>query len=173
MNHETMVITKTGHQNMTKELEVLKTVERPRLATAIAEARALGDLKENAEYHAAKNAQGLLEARIATIENRLARASVVDISKIKDFSRVIFGATVDICDLETGEQISCTIVGDGETDTENQKISIHSPIARALIGNEVGSEVSLEVPAGSKTYEILSIRSSLEETPHGKEGDLF
>lgn len=153
-----MPITVAGAEQLKAELSRLKTVERPRIIQAIAEARAHGDLSENAEYHAAKEQQGLLEARIKDLESKLASAQIIDPSTVKANDRVVFGATLDLHDEHTGQQVTYQIVGDYEADIAQGKISISSPIARALIGKECGDVVEVSVPDGVRQYEILDIR---------------
>ncbi len=135
----------------------LKNIERPLIAEEIAEARAHGDLKENAEYHAARDKQGLLEARIRHIENVLSNAQVIDISKVHANGKIIFGATVELLNVESDETVTYQIVGDEESNLEHNKISVNSPIARALIGKEEGDEVVVKAPSGNLDYEIISV----------------
>ncbi len=149
-------MTSEGYEALDTELRRLKQVERPRIIQAIAEARAHGDLSENAEYHAAKEAQGLNEARVAELEDSLGRADVIDVSKL-DGDTVTFGATVKIVDEDTDEEKVYRIVGDMEADVRSGKISISSPIARALIGKEVGDSIEVAAPGGARGYEILDI----------------
>ena len=151
-------MTVEGEQKLRKELERLKSVERPRIIEAIAEARAHGDLKENAEYHAAREQQSFCEGRIQEIEGKLANARVIDISKIPAGDKVIFGVTVTLINVNTDEQVSYKIVGDDEADVKQNKISISSPIARGLIGKEVGDEVCIKTPGGEVEYEIEAVR---------------
>lgn len=150
-------LTMAGAEHLRTELTRLKNVERPLIAEEIADARAHGDLKENAEYHAARDKQGLLEARIRHIENVLSNAQVIDISKVHANGKIIFGATVALLNVESDETVTYQIVGDEESDLEHQKISVNSPIARALIGKEEGDEVVVKAPSGNLDYEILSI----------------
>jgi len=154
---EKVPMTAAGHAAMEQELKTLKSVERPRIIAAIAEARKHGDLSENAEYHAAKEQQGLNEARVAELEDALARADVIDVSKLSG-KNVTFGATVDIVDEDTDEEVTYQIVGDSEADVKEGKISISSPIARALIGKTTGDSVEVATPGGGKSYEILKVR---------------
>lgn len=140
-----------------EELHHLKTVERPRIIEAIAEARAHGDLKENAEYHAAREQQGFTEGRIQEIESKLAEARVIDVTQIPNTGKVIFGVTVKLLNLETDEQVSWCIVGDDEADVKQRKISISSPVARALIGKEREDVVVVRTPAGEVEYEIEEV----------------
>ena len=131
---------------------------RPQITQAIAEARELGDLKENAEYHAAREQQGMVEARIRDIEGRLQNAQVIDIASIAPTGKVIFGSTVDIANVETDEQVTYQIVGDDEADIKQGKLSVSSPIARALIGKEEGDVVAVKTPSGLIEYEIVEVR---------------
>jgi transcription elongation factor GreA len=150
-------MTAAGHAAMEQELKQLKSVERPRIIAAISEARKHGDLSENAEYHAAKEQQGLNEARVAELEDALARADVIDVSKLSGDS-VTFGAIVEIVDEDTDEEVTYQIVGDNEADVKQGRISISSPIARALIGKSEGDSVEVATPGGGKSYEILKVR---------------
>lgn len=150
-------ITTVGHKKLQEELKFLKTTERPRLSKNIELARAHGDLKENAEYHAAKEEQGLSEARIRLIENQLGTAQVIDVEKLSG-DRVIFGATVLISDVDSGEEREVMIVGEGESDTEKNRISFSSPLARGLIGKSVDDIATIRLPSGTKEYEILEVR---------------
>lgn len=147
-----------GHKQLEEELHHLKSVERPRIIQAIAEARAHGDLSENAEYHAAKEQQGLAEARVLEIEDRLARAEVIDPSSLKGSKTVKFGATVKLVDEDTEEEVTYQIVGEGEADVKQGKVSITSPIARAMINKEKGDAIEVHTPKGGKAYEILRIQ---------------
>ena len=151
-------ITVAGAEKLKVELHRLKTVERPRIIQAIAEARSHGDLSENAEYHAAKEQQGFIEGRIADFESRLSSAQVIDPLTVNANGRVVFGATLDLMDEHSGKQVTYQIVGDYEADLAHGRISIGSPIARALIGKEEGDVVEVQVPDGLRTYEILDIR---------------
>ncbi len=153
---ERIPMTEEGHNALVEELKTLKTVERHAIIAAIAEARAHGDLSENAEYHAAKEKQSFIEGRIAEIDDKLARAEVIDISKFDD-ARVRFGATVTIIDAETEEEKTYKIVGEDEASIKNGKISVTSPLARALIGKEEGDEVEVAAPAGVRDYEIAKV----------------
>lgn len=153
-------MTVEGEKTLRQELERLKTVDRPRIITAIAEAREHGDLKENAEYHAAREQQGFCEGRIQEIESRLANARVIDISTIPASDKVIFGVTVGLINIETDAETSYKIVGEDEANVKLNKISITSPIARALIGKEVGDEVVVVTPGGEVAYEIDSVSYS-------------
>ncbi len=151
-------MTVEGAESLRQELNNLKKVERPRIVAAIAEARAHGDLKENAEYHAAREQQGFAEGRVQDIEGKLSHAQIIDISAIKEGSKVIFGCTVNIINLETDETVTYKIVGDDESDVKANKISYQSPIARALIGKEVGDEVVVKTPSGEVEYEIDDVK---------------
>lgn len=150
-------MTPQGHRALEEELKHLKTVERPRITQAIAEAREHGDLKENAEYHAAREQQGLSEARIRDIEAKLGGAEIIDISKLPQDGRVVFGVTVVIENLDTEEQKRYTIVGEDEADFKANKISINSPIARGLIGKSEGDEAKIQTPSGEVEYEIIEV----------------
>lgn len=149
-------MTSGGHMVLEAELKRRKNEERPRIIAAIAEARAHGDLSENAEYHAAKEAQGHNEGRIHELEDKLARAEVIDVTKLSG-DTVKFGATVSVFDEDTEKKHGYQIVGDDEADVSLGKISISSPIARSLIGKEVGDSVEVNTPGGGKSYEILAI----------------
>jgi len=149
-------MTSGSHEVLEAELKKRKSVDRPQIVAAIAEARAHGDLSENAEYHAAKEAQGHNEARINELEDKLARAEVIDPASLSG-DTVKFGATVGVADEDTDEEKSYQIVGDDESDVSLGKISVSSPIARAMIGKEVGDSVEVNTPGGGKSYEILSI----------------
>ncbi len=151
-------MTIAGEAKLRAELNHLKSVERPRIIQAIAEARAHGDLKENAEYHAAREQQGFAEGRIQEIEGKLSEARIIDVTTIPNSGKVIFGVTVKLVNVETEEQVSWTIVGDDEADVKQQKISVSSPVARALIGKEVGDVVAVRIPAGDVEYEIEEVR---------------
>jgi transcription elongation factor GreA len=151
-------MTKQGHDALQAELQQLKTVERPRISAAIAEARAHGDLKENAEYHAAREQQGFVEGRIQDIEAKLSNAQVIDVTAMPRTGKVIFGVTVDIVNCDTDEAKTYQIVGDDEADIKANKISVNSPIARGLIGKEEGDVVTIQTPAGAVEYEIAEVR---------------
>jgi transcription elongation factor GreA len=151
-------MTVAGAKALQEELQRLKSVERPRIIKAIAEARAHGDLSENAEYHAAKEEQGFIEGRIAEIDSKLASAQVIDPTALKEEGRVVFGTTLKLYDENADAEVSYQIVGDDEADIEAGKISINSPIARGLIGKEEGDEVEVKVPDGVRRYEILSVQ---------------
>ena len=150
-------MTVAGAAALKQELEQLKTVDRPRVIEAIAEAREHGDLKENAEYHAAREEQGFIEGRIQEIEGKISTAEIIDISKMPRTGKVIFGVTVVIENLDTEEQQTWTIVGDDESDLEQRKISYNSPIARGLIGRQEGDDVTISTPGGEADYEIISV----------------
>lgn len=151
-------LTARGAQKLREELQELKTVARPRVIAAISEARAHGDLKENAEYHAAKEQQSFIEGRIAEIESKLSNAEVIDVATLNVQGRVVFGATVDLVNEETGAEVTYQIVGDDEADIKQGMISISSPIARALIGKEEGDIAAVQAPGGVKQYEVVAIR---------------
>ncbi len=150
-------MTADGFRRLEDELRTLKTVERPAVIRAIAEARAHGDLSENAEYHAAKEKQGFIEARVAEIEDKLSRAEVIDVSKLSG-KDVKFGATVTIADEDTDEELTYQIVGADESDIKQHRLSISSPLARALIGKKPGDSVEVAAPGGSKAYEIVKVK---------------
>lgn len=150
-------ITRVGIELLKQELDELKKVRRPRTIAAIAEARAHGDLRENAEYHAAKEEQAFVEGRIHIIEQRLAMAEVVDPKALNHQGRVVFGATVSICNLETDEEFRYQIVGEDEADIKQNKISVGSPMARSIIGKERGDVFTVETPKGSLEYEVVEI----------------
>jgi transcription elongation factor GreA len=149
-------MTTAGYAALEEELKRRQQIERPRIIQAIAEARAHGDLSENAEYHAAKEAQGHNEGRIAELEDRLSRAEVIDISKLSGNS-VMFGATVTLVDQDTEGEKRYQIVGENEADVKSGKVSITSPIARALIGKKIGDTVEVNTPGGGKSYEVVNV----------------
>ena len=151
-------MTVRGAEALRQELNELKTVARPKVIAAIAEARAHGDLKENAEYHAAREQQSFIEGRIKDIEAKLSNAQIIDVTKLNAGGKVVFGATVDVLDLETDEEHSYQIVGEDEADIRHSRISVTSPIARALIGKAEGDEVQIQVPGGMREFEILEVR---------------
>ena len=151
-------ITTKGAEKLRKQLRKYKTVERPRITAAIAEARAHGDLSENAEYHAAREQQSLLESRIQAIESALAEAQIIDVKTLNADGKVVFGATVDLINVDNEQEISYQIVGEMEADIEQHLISVASPIARALISKEIGDVVKVNAPGGAIEYEILDIR---------------
>ncbi|MDH5710274.1 MAG: transcription elongation factor GreA [Gammaproteobacteria bacterium] len=150
-------ITVRGAEKLQEELTQLKSVERPKVIEAIAEARAHGDLKENAEYHAAREQQGFIEGRIKDIEAKLSNATIIDVTTIDANGKVVFGATVVLADEETGDEVTYQIVGDDEADIKNNKISISSPIARALIGKEQDDVVDVQTPGGLRSLEIVEV----------------
>ena len=150
-------LTEYGAELLRGELQQLKSVARPEVIAAIAEARSHGDLSENAEYEAAKERQGFIEGRIAEIENKLARALVVKPAEIHAEGKVVFGATVTLSDVDSGDEVRYQIVGDGEVDIKVQKISVNSPIARAMIGKEEGDIAEVQAPGGVREYEIVSV----------------
>lgn len=149
-------MTAEGHSAMMDEVKHLKTVERPRIIKAIEEARSHGDLSENAEYHAAKEQQGWTEARVAELEDKLSRAEIIDISKLSG-DTVMFGAKVTLIDEETDDKTVYQIVGEFEADVKKGKISVSSPIARAIIGKKKGDSVEVNTPGGGKSYEIAKV----------------
>ncbi|MEZ5525393.1 MAG: transcription elongation factor GreA [Pseudomonadales bacterium] len=150
-------MSKHGEKLLREELERLKTIERPNVIEAIAEARAHGDLKENAEYHAAREQQGFIEGRIKEIEGKLSNAQVIDVTTINNTGKVIFGVTVELENIDTEEVVSYQIVGEDEADMKYRKISISSPIARGLIGKMEGDVVGVNVPGGLVEFEIISV----------------
>jgi transcription elongation factor GreA len=150
-------LTKIGAERLREELARLKRVDRPKIIAEIAEARAHGDLKENAEYHAAREHQGFIEGRIQRLESTIAGAQIIDIAHLKVGSRVVFGATVTLSDEESAEQTTYQIVGDLEADIKHNRIAVSSPIARALIGQEEGAVVVVRAPVGNREYEIVSV----------------
>lgn len=151
-------ITSRGAEKLRAELKHLKSVERPRVIQAIADAREHGDLKENAEYHAAREQQSFIEGRIEEINGKLGNAEIIDVTTFGTTGRVVFGATVEILDDDSGEETTYQIVGEDEADINEGMISVTSPIARALIGKEEGDVVEFQAPGGLKTYEILSVK---------------
>ena len=150
-------MTRKGAEQLKQELHRLKTIERPAVIQAIAEARAQGDLSENAEYDAARDKQGFIEGRIADIESKLGTAQIIDPSELQADGRVVFGATVELSDESSGDEITYQIVGDDEADLKQGRISINSPIARALIGKESGEVAQVAAPGGVRHYEILAV----------------
>jgi len=151
-------LTKDGEILLKEKLSNLKFVERPQISQAIAEARAHGDLKENAEYHAAKELQGLVEAKISEMENALANAQVIDVKEIPETGRVVFGSTVKVYDVDKEEEITYKIVGNLESDPENGEISIDTPIAKCMVGKFVDDEIDIQTPSGNLRYEILEVK---------------
>jgi transcription elongation factor GreA len=150
-------MTKEGADKLQAELQRLKKEERPRITQAIADAREHGDLKENAEYHAAREQQGLIEARIKQIESILSNVQIIDVTQIQPHGRIVFGATVKLLNIDNDEEVIYRIVGNEESDIKQNKISINSPIARALIGKQEGDEVVVQAPSGDIDYEILEV----------------
>lgn len=151
-------ITVDGAARLRQELEHLKSVKRPEIIAAIAEARAHGDLKENAEYHAAREMQGFVEGRINELESSLSNAQLIDVSKLNAGSKIVFGATVELADADSGETVTYQIVGDLEADIKRGLISVSAPIARALIGKLEGDEIEIDAPSGRRSYEVVSVR---------------
>ncbi len=168
MADQRMPITKSGLERLKQELKHLKSVERPKNVRDIAEARAHGDLSENAEYHAAKDKQSHLEGRILQVEDWIARAEVIEVSKLKG-DRVVFGATVTLADGDSGDEVRYQVVGELEADLKQGKISVTSPIARALIGKQEGDVAKVRSPGGERDYEILTVEFIEEELPAGDE----
>ena len=151
-------ITINGLENLKTELEDLKNVQRPKIVEAIAEARSHGDLKENAEYHAAKEQQALIESRVIAINNLIARANVIDVTKIENNGKVIFGSTVKLQDLDTEKQITYKLVGQDEANIKKNLIFFKSPIGKALIGKDKGELIIVNTPSGEKNFEILDVQ---------------
>jgi transcription elongation factor GreA len=161
LENDTMIkvpLTVVGAEMLKAELQRLKSVERPSVIAAIAEARSHGDLSENAEYDAAKERQGFVEGRIAEIEAKLSNAQIIDPKTIEAEGRIVFGATVELMDLETEETVCYQIVGDDEADIKVRKVSVNSPIARALIGKESGDIAEVQAPGGVREYEVLDVQ---------------
>ena len=150
-------MTLAGEAKLREELNHLKTVERPKISAAIAEAREHGDLKENAEYHAAREQQGFCEGRIQDIEAKLSNVQIIDVTKMENTGRVIFGATITILNVETDEEITYQIVGEDEADIKANRISVTSPIARGLIGKQLDDAVNIDTPAGTVEFEIVEV----------------
>ena len=150
-------MTLKGSQRLREELDHLKSVRRPEIIAAIAEARAHGDLKENAEYHAAREQQGFIEGRIKQLESELSHANVIDVAALHAGSRIVFGATVTLADVDTDEEVRYQIVGDLEADIKRGMIAISSPVARALIGKEEGDAITIEAPGGTREFEIVGV----------------
>lgn len=150
-------LTKAGADRLRDELANLKKVERPKIIAAIAEARAHGDLKENAEYHAAREQQGFIEGRIQHLESAISHAQIIDVERLNPGERVVFGATVTLSDEETAKETTYQIVGDVEADIKHNRIAVSSPISRALIGQSVGDVVVVRAPAGDREYEIVDV----------------
>ena len=151
-------ITVNGLKDLKSELEDLKKVQRPKIVEAIAEARSHGDLKENAEYHAAKEQQGLIEGRVVAINDIIARANVIDVTKIENDGKVIFGSTVEVQDLETNKKISYRLVGQDEADIKKNLVFFRSPIGKAFIGKNKGEMVTVNTPSGERSFEILDVK---------------
>ena len=158
INMDKEPITVNGLENLKSELEDLKNVQRPKIVEAIAEARSHGDLKENAEYHAAKEQQGLIEGRVVAINDIIARANVIDVTKIENDGKVIFGSTVQVQDLETNKKISYKLVGQDEADIKKNLIFFRSPIGKAFIGKDKGEMVRVTTPSGERNFEILDVK---------------
>jgi transcription elongation factor GreA len=154
----TIPITKRGAEKLKEELQRLKHIERPAVVQAIAEARAQGDLSENAEYDAAKDKQGFIEGRIQEIEGKLSAAQIIDPAALDAGGRIVFGSTIELENEDTSEVVTYQIVGDDEADLKEGKISIGSPIARALIGKEAGDVATVQAPGGARNYEIIEVR---------------
>jgi len=150
-------ITVSGLKDLKSELEDLKNIQRPKVVEAIAEARSHGDLKENAEYHAAKEQQGLIEGRVVAINDLIARANVIDVTKIENNGKVIFGSTVRVKDLETDKKISYRLVGQDEADIKKNFVFFRSPIGKALVGKDTGEMVTVNTPSGERNFEILDV----------------
>ena len=151
-------LTKKGEISIKERLSNLKFIERPQISQAIAEARAHGDLKENAEYHAAKELQGLVEAKINEIESALVNAQVIDVTEIPETGRVVFGSTVTVYDIDNDKNVTYKIVGNLESNPDEGEISIDTPIARAMVGKFVDDEIIIQTPAGNLSYEILEVK---------------
>ena len=151
-------LTTKGALRLREELENLRSVKRPAVINAIAEARAHGDLKENAEYHAAREQQGFIEGRIQELEYTLSHAQLIDVATLNAGTRVVFGATVELADCNSDDEVTYQIVGDLESDLKHGRISISSPIARALIGKHEGDTITIEAPGGNREYDIIAVR---------------
>ncbi|MCS6858382.1 MAG: transcription elongation factor GreA [Sandaracinaceae bacterium] len=164
---EKIPMTPEGYAALLAEVEHLKNVERPKISKEIGAAREHGDLRENAEYHAAKERQGLIEARIAELEDRLARAEVIDVARVGGGDEVRFGAYVSLLDLDSGKRLRYRVVGPVEADIKKGAISIHSPLGRALIGRKRGETISVETPSGERSYEILEVSWKPEDDSGG------
>jgi len=150
-------LTREGAARLRDELARLKKIDRPKIIAAIAEARAHGDLRENAEYHAAREQQGFIEGRIQHLESTISHAQIIDVAKLDPGDKVVFGATVTLADEETAEETTYQIVGDVEADIKHNRIAVSSPISRALIGREVGDVVVVRAPGGEREYEIVDV----------------
>ena len=157
LNMQKVPMTLMGAERLREELAQLKSVERPKIIEAIAEARAHGDLKENAEYHAAREKQSFIEGRIQVLEGKLSNAQIINVVDIDNNGKVIFGVTVTLLNIDSDEEVKYQIVGEDEADITSNKISIGSPVARALIGKELDEEVTVRTPAGEVAYEIISV----------------
>jgi transcription elongation factor GreA len=153
-------LTAAGAEKLREELDRLKRIERPRIIKAIAEARAHGDLRENAEYHAAREQQGFVEGRIKELEYKLSHARIIEVTALNAGGKVVFGATVEVLEVETDEEHSFRIVGDDEANSKSGLISVNSPIARALIGKQEGDTAQVQTPAGVREFEILAVKYS-------------
>ncbi|MGV6815674.1 MAG: transcription elongation factor GreA [Thiotrichales bacterium] len=151
-------LTTSGAEKLRAELQQLKTVDRPKVIEAIAEAREHGDLKENAEYHAAREQQGFIEGRIKDLEAKLSNAQIIDVTKLENTGKIVFGTTVDLFEVEKEQEVTYQIVGEDEADISSGKISVTSPIARALIGKEEGDVAEVKAPGGVMEYEILEVK---------------
>ncbi|MBE8166836.1 MAG: transcription elongation factor GreA [Shewanella sp.] len=151
-------MTVVGAEQLRKELDELKFDRRPKITQAIAEARELGDLKENAEYHAAREEQGICEARVRDIEGKLSNVQIIDVTKLENTGRIIFGTTVTILNLDTDDEVTYRIVGDDEANIKENLISVNSPIARGLIGKNEGDEVGITTPGGVTDYEVVTVK---------------
>lgn len=149
-------MTQQGRQRLLDDLKRLKSVERPKIVREIEEAREHGDISENAEFHAAKEKQALVAAQISDIEDTIARAVVIDVSKLSG-DKIVFGATVTLADVDSGDEVVYQIVGDHEAEPKNGKISVSSPVARSIIGKNVGDEVQVQIPTGTRNFEILDV----------------
>jgi transcription elongation factor GreA len=158
INMDKEPITVNGLQDLKSELEDLKNIQRPKIVEAIAEARSHGDLKENAEYHAAKEQQGLIEGRVVAINDIIARANIIDVTKIENDGKVIFGSTVEVQDLETNKKISYRLVGQDEADIKKNLVFFRSPIGKAFIGKNKGEMVTVNTPSGERSFEILDVK---------------
>ncbi|MGB1557564.1 MAG: transcription elongation factor GreA [Oceanococcaceae bacterium] len=150
-------LTQRGAELLKAELQKLKSEDRPRVIAAIAEAREHGDLKENAEYHAAREQQGFIEGRIQDIESKLGNAQIIDVTTLPNNGKVVFGTTVELADVDSGEELKYQIVGEDEADVKSGLIAFSTPIARGLLGKSEGDEVSVDVPGGTRTFEVLAV----------------
>ncbi len=168
MPSDSIPMTRAGAEALKRELKHLKSVERPKNVQDISTARDHGDLRENAEYHAAKEKQSHIAGRIELIEDRLARAQIIDVTKLSG-DRIVFGATVKLADNESGQKVTYQIVGEPEADLKKGKVSVTSPIARGLVGREVGDSVTIKAPGGDREYEVLEV-VFIEEPIAGEEG---